>query len=173
MGRFLLGCIAIVAAGAIAGAAVMFGGYFDIAASRPDSAPVAWALVTTRTNAIARAAGGISAPANFTEAQVRQGRAIYGETCTTCHGAPGVDPADWYEGMNPEPPWLPDVAGGLAPAEIFWVVQHGIRMTGMPSFAKLLDAEKTWAVVGFIKQLPGMSEDQYRALGEAPAAPAH
>ena len=171
MGRFLLGCITVVAAAALAGAAIMFGGYFDLTASRPDPAPMAWVLTTTRSNAIERAAAGIAAPAGFSEAQARQGRALYGETCVHCHGAPGVDPADWSGGMNPEPPWLPDIAGALTPAEVFWVVQNGIRMTGMPSFGKVLDADKTWAVVAFVKQLPGMSEEQYKALG-GPAAPA-
>ena len=45
------------------------------------------------------------------------------------------------------------------------------KMTAMPAFGKVLDADKTWAVVAFVRQLPAMSEDQYKALGEA-AAPA-
>jgi mono/diheme cytochrome c family protein len=172
MGRFLLGCLVALVAIAVAGAAVVLGGLYDIAARTPHTAPVAWVLTTARTKAIEHAAAGLAAPASFTDAQVRQGRAIYGETCVYCHGAPGEDPTDWSAGMNPEPPYMPDIAGGLTPAQLFWVVRNGIRMTGMPSFDKALDEAKIWGVVAFVKRLPGMTEEQYGALGEA-AAPAH
>jgi hypothetical protein len=50
-----------------------------------------------------------------------------------CHLAPGYAQDETAEGLYPHPPQL---AGGntLAPAEIFWVLKHGLKMTGMPAW---------------------------------------
>jgi hypothetical protein len=42
------------------------------------------------------------------------------------------------------------------PGELFWVLKHGIKMTGMPSWADHSD-EDLWATVAFLERLPGMS----------------
>ena len=59
------------------------------------------------------------------------------------------------------------VAAGLAktaplysPAELFWIVKHGIKMTGMPAWGDHSDDE-LWATVAFVEKLPGMSEQDY------------
>jgi hypothetical protein len=33
--------------------------------------------------------------------------------CATCHGAPGVAPEEWAEGLRPAPPALSEMAGAL------------------------------------------------------------
>lgn len=50
-----------------------------------------------------------------------------------------------------------------SPAQLFWIVKHGINMTGMPSFA-LAGAkdEEIWQIVAFLKKLPGVSEADYK-----------
>jgi hypothetical protein len=53
--------------------------------------------------------------------------------------------------VNPDPPDLKDVAGDIEPAELFWVIKNGMKMTGMPSFDKIgIDDKETWSVVAFI-----------------------
>ena len=55
------------------------------------------------------------------------------------------------DGVNPDPPDLKDVAGDIEPAELFWVIKNGMKMTGMPSFDKIgIDDKETWSVVAFI-----------------------
>jgi mono/diheme cytochrome c family protein len=104
--------------------------------------------------------------------------------CAVCHGAPGVPKGDIAEGMYPQPPDLAVAAKQYSDAELFWILKHGIKMTGMPAWADHSDAE-LWATVAFVKKLPGMSEAAYakfvkenampgmapRPAGEAPAAP--
>jgi hypothetical protein len=48
-------------------------------------------------------------------------------------------------------------------AQLFWVIKNGINMTGMPSFflAGAKD-EELWSIAAFIKQLPSISEADYR-----------
>ena len=83
--------------------------------------------------------------------------------CANCHGAPGVDWAKFAEGLNPSPPDLKETAAARPPAEIFWIVKNGIRMTGMPGFGGLgaEDAE-FWAIAAFVKKLPDVTEAQFK-----------
>ena len=60
-----------------------------------------------------------------------------------------------------------------ADAELFWIVKHGIKMSGMPAWSDHSD-EELWATVAFLKKLPRMSEQDYGALVTARMAqPAH
>jgi hypothetical protein len=57
------------------------------------------------------------------------------------------------------------------PAELFWIMKHGIRMTGMPAWGDHSDDE-LWATVAFIEKLPGMTEQDYAKLVAASRAQA-
>ena len=49
------------------------------------------------------------------------------------------------------------------PAELFWAIRSGIKFTGMPSFG-LAGAkdDQIWSIVAFIKNLPSMSDADYK-----------
>ena len=88
--------------------------------------------------------------------------------CANCHGGPGVGWAKFSEGLNPGPPDLKDVVGGLEPRELFWVVKNGIKMTGMPSFGAIgVPDQEIWSIVAFLKKLPSVSEADFKAWSAA------
>jgi hypothetical protein len=63
--------------------------------------------------------------------------------------------------------------GMRSPAEQFWIIKHGLKMTGMPAWGRTHDDESLWAIVAFLRQLPNLNVDQYRALtGGADDSPA-
>ena len=78
-----------------------------------------WVLNTTMRHSLRRRATEVAVPANITEEQIRRGFAQFRDSCVYCHGAPGVDSTDWSMGIQPEPPFLPDVVGARTPAELF------------------------------------------------------
>ena len=162
-----VGALGIIVA--IAAAAFFFGGFFNIAASDQDPAPVAWALIHVREASIDHHATD-TPPASLDDpAMVKAGARAFAERgCVFCHGGPGAQWAKFSEGLNPGPPDLKDIAGELQPAEVFWVVKHGIRMTGMPSFgaAGVADPE-IWSIVAFVKKLPTVSEADFKAWSTA------
>ena len=87
----------------------------------------------------------------------------------TCHGGPGADWAKFAEGLDPGPPDLKDVANDLTAGEVFWVVKHGIRMTGMPSFANAgVTDDEIWSIAAFVKALPKTSEADYKTWTSTP-----
>ncbi len=167
----LIGALAI--AGAVVVAGFFFGGFFNIAASESDPPFVAQQIVRVRVASIARHATD-RPPADFGDAaRVQAGAKLFSASgCVQCHGGPGVKWAKFSEGLNPDPPDLKKEAGGLEPQEVFWIVKHGIRMTGMPSFAGAgLSDDEIWSISAFVKKIGGVSDADYAAW-TAPAVPA-
>jgi cytochrome c len=168
----IIGLLTIL--GAIFAAVSFFGGFFNIAANQMDPDIVNWMLENVREASIARHATD-QPPASLDDAATVQGgaRAYSQRGCVYCHGGPGADWAKFSEGLNPGPPDLKDVANDLSAQEIFWVVRNGIKMTGMPSFAASdppVPDQEIWTIAAFVKKLPNVSEDDYKAWTAAPAA---
>ena len=166
-----IGFLGIV--GGIAALVFFFGGYYSIAATEEDPKIVEWALTAVRNMSIGHHATD-APPATFNDAATVQAgaRAFATRGCVLCHGGPGADWAKFSEGLRPDPPDLKDIAGELAPQEIFWVVKNGINMTGMPSFARAgLDDKEIWSIAAFVKKIPSVSAEDFKKW-TAPAAPA-
>jgi mono/diheme cytochrome c family protein len=169
-----IGALAIVVG--IAAAAFFFGGFYSVAGTQEDPAIVKWALVKVRNASIARHATD-RAPGNLGDPTTVQAgaRQFMERGCVNCHGAPGVEWAKFSEGMHPDPPDLKEDVANDPPERIFWVVKNGINMTGMPSFGSIgVGDDDIWKIVAFVKQLPHVTEADYKAwtAGSAPAAAA-
>ena len=80
------------------------------------------------------------------------GAEIYRQQCASCHGQYG-HPSAFGPHMYPASPqlWAPHGNGVVGvsddPAgETYWKVKNGIRLSGMPSYAKVLNEEQMWQV---------------------------
>jgi mono/diheme cytochrome c family protein len=168
--RFVAGLICALVLLAIASVVYIYSGRFDVAASSPDSALAQWVLDTTMTQSVAARAASVDQPPNFTDDMVRDGFEHYDEMCTVCHAGPGIEQSEISKGLNPQAPNLSDAVKEWTPRELFWIVKHGVKMTGMPSFGATHTDQEVWSIVAFIEKLPGMSADQYQQMKhEAPA----
>src|SRR5262245_35061109 len=163
--RFLafIGLLAILAVLLVGG--YFFAGFFNVGAEWEDPAPIASALARVRTASIARRAHA-NPPMPLDEATtISAGAQHYAKAgCTHCHGGPGVEWSKFSEGLNPSPPDLKEVVNEREPAQLFWAVKHGIRMTGMPSFAKAgVPDTEVWQIVAFLKKLPKVAYAEYKS----------
>src|SRR5262249_47196411 len=80
-----------------------------------------------------------------------------------CHGGPGVEWQKFSEGLRPDPPDLKELAPQRDPRQLFWVIKHGIKMTGMPSFGAIeVPDREIWTIAAFVKKLPNVSEADYK-----------
>jgi mono/diheme cytochrome c family protein len=158
-----IGVLAIIAA--VGAAIFFFGGFFNVAASEPNPGIVNWALVKVRMASVERHAQEVAAANLDDPGTVRSGaRAFAARGCINCHGAPGVNWQKFSEGLQPDPPDLKDIVKEREPAELFWVVKNGIKMTGMPSFGATGVADnEIWTIIAFIKKLPNVSEADFKA----------
>jgi mono/diheme cytochrome c family protein len=159
----LVGFVAIVAA--IAGAVFFFGGFYSVAGTEEDPAIVNWTLVRVRQASVARHANDTPPMSLEDAAVVQEGARAYSERgCVNCHGGPGVNWQKFSEGLRPDPPDLKEIAPERQPRELFWVIKHGIKMTGMPSFGAIeVPDREIWAIAAFVKKLPIVSEADFKA----------
>lgn len=88
----------------------------------------------------------------------------YQKHCISCHGAPGVAPEPFSLGMMPPPSAIVRVARQRSPAELYWVIENGIKMSGMPAWKYRLSKAEIWELVALIKVLPTLSKAQYAQL---------
>jgi mono/diheme cytochrome c family protein len=141
----------------------IYGGIYDVAADEPHSQPVFWLLQLVRTRSIAARATD-TVPIDLSEPnRIASGAAQYAEMCSTCHLAPGMKRTEISWGLYPRAPELRR-GGRLTAAEQFWVVKHGIKMTGMPSWGVTHDDSLLWDIVAFLRKMPELTADEYQAL---------
>ena len=149
---------------AVVGAALVHMGSFDVAADKPHSQPVFWLMDTMRERSVAIRAADIIAPGDLADAKrIASGAAQYDEMCSLCHLAPGMKRTEISRGLYPRAPDLRRKSD-LTPAEQFWVVKHGLKMTGMPSWGVTHNDDLLWDVVAFLRKLPELTADQYQTL---------
>ena len=146
----------------------VYSGTYNIAATHPHTTLARWLFTTVRDQSINERAGGIRAP-DLTDSKLIEGGARhYASTCAVCHGAPGEKLSEIAKGMNPTPPDLQagEVQQRYTDAELYWIVEHGIRMTGMPAFGPTHPEKDLWAIVAFIKRLPAIKAEEYQSLAK-------
>lgn len=155
----------VVAPGVLIGAAaiLIYAGIYDVAADAPHTQPVYWLLQTVRNRSIAAHATD-AVPINLNDPKrITSGAGQYDEMCAGCHLAPGMKRTEISRGLYPRAPELRR-GSQLTPPEQFWVLKHGIKMTGMPAWGVTHDDEVLWDVVAFLRQMPQLTADQYQAL---------
>ena len=155
---------------AAAGGIFVYSGFYDIGADAPHSRFVSGALESLRDRSIAHQSAGIAVPGDLNDQRrIAAGAGLYGEMCSSCHLAPGMERTEISQGLYPQ---APELAHGsdLSPAEQFWVIKHGVKLSAMPAWGRTHSDALIWDMVAFIRRLPSLSAAQYQAaLASAPA----
>lgn len=147
----------------------VYAGSYNVAASEDHSSFGRWVFSTTMHASVKRQAPAADKVPSLTEAMVAAGAKEYQAMCEHCHGAPGINRREWAEGILPQPPHLAEAAAEWTPAEVFWLVKHGVKMTAMPAFGPTHNDEALWNITAFVKQLPAMTKPQYEHLAGSEA----
>ena len=107
-------------------------------------------------------------PLPETDEVVSQGQEVFLGSCAQCHGADGR--ADTEIGRNMAPPAM-DLSSShvqhWSDAELFWIIQNGVRLTGMPAWQSSISENDTWKLARFIHNLPRL--DAASAAGAVPS----
>ncbi|HET7299499.1 MAG TPA: c-type cytochrome [Oleiagrimonas sp.] len=165
--KYLKGMIALIVVVVIAIAAWVWSGSYNIGADSPHWTFTRYVIGQLREHSIESRSADIKAPDLDDPALVAEGAHHYAEMCTGCHLAPGMGDSELREGLYPRPPNLTHFAPN--PAEAFWIIKHGIKMTAMPAWGKTHDDQKIWAMVAYLQKQPHMSVERYRELAGLPA----
>src|SRR5947209_17585234 len=95
---------------------------------------------------------------------LKQGIVLYRKNCQPCHGGPGAANEQLGRGINPKPPPLVIASTKWTDSELFWIVSHGLKMSGMPGFAPRLSEADVWSIVAFLRRLVLLAPAEYKQL---------
>jgi mono/diheme cytochrome c family protein len=147
-------------------ALVIYLGIFDVAADVPHSAIASSVIELVRDRSIAARSKNIQVPPLDDPKLIEEGAKHYAEMCAGCHLAPAQKQSELRNGLYPKPPDL-TARFQATPAEEFWVIKHGIKMSAMPAWGKTHDDQSLWGIVAFLQKLPELTPEQYQALVSA------
>lgn len=138
-------------------------GVYNIGADAPHSKLVYGTLDELRERAIANYSRNIKPPADLNDPKrIAAGAGLYDEMCTGCHLGPGLEKSELSQGLYPPAPELA-LGNDRSAAQQFWIIKHGVKLSAMPAWGKTHDDQLIWDMVAFIRQLPKMSPQQYKA----------
>lgn len=108
------------------------------------------------------------------EPNMTQGAQTYVQNCAFCHGFAGEKASFAAKGMFPLPPQLlsgDDMVTDDPPGKIFWTVENGIRLTGMPGFKDMLTPTQMWQISQMLKHADKLPDQTKAALARPAAIP--
>lgn len=179
MKQFLLGAASVIGVGTVAGFGFIQSGGFDFAADTAHSTGLTKLIAWAREQSIAKESKTIVPPGDFAAAErIRRGAGNYDAMCVGCHLSPGAEDSEIRKGLYPVPPnlSLADAATEQSAGDgrRFWIIKHGIKGSAMPAWAKGgMDDEAIWDLTAFIKVLPKLSANEYRASVAASEGHSH
>lgn len=106
-------------------------------------------------------------PVAATPETLVEGMSHFADHCASCHGNDGSGHTEMGRGLFPKAPdmRLP-ATQRLSDGELFWVIENGIRFTGMPAWSTGTTAGETssWHLVQFIRHLPALTPNDIDAM---------
>jgi mono/diheme cytochrome c family protein len=124
---------------------------------------------SVRTLVISRRARDLRNPVEPTADVIADGRNHYADHCAVCHANDGGGKTEMGQGMWPKAPdmRLP-ATQNLSDGELFWIIENGIRFTGMPGWSTgTKEGEiSSWHLVHFIRHLPQITQAELEEMEE-------
>jgi len=139
------------------------------ARAKPSALEAAIAAVM-RKMAMPSAAHSAKNPVAISPEAQRDARLHFADHCAICHANDGSGATAMGRGMYPKPPDLRAVqTQSRSDGEIFWIIENGVRLTGMPAFGgsgEHGNAEDSWKLVHFIRHLPALTPEERLEMEE-------
>ncbi len=164
--------LALAVVGTIGPVLFAWSGVYNVAASRGHFAVVRWLLEFGMQNSVELHASLIEIPNLDDPSDIERGAGHFHSGCAPCHGAPGIPSSLIAKQMLPEPPQLSIAVPAWQSNQLFWIVKHGLKYTGMPAWPAQSRDDEVWALVAFLVRLPKMDAVQYRQLAQLDSAAA-
>ena len=96
---------------------------------------------------------------------IRRGMEHFADHCAPCHANDGGGQTVYGKGLYPKPPDL-RAAGtqNKSDGELYYTIDNGVRLSGMPAFREIHTAEKTWRLILFIRHLPQITPEELNEM---------
>ena len=106
-------------------------------------------------------------PVPATESVLSGAMEHYADHCATCHGNDGSGRTSIGQSLYPKAPDMRATpTQSLTDGELFSIIEHGIRLTGMPGWGNgSPEGERdSWSLVHFIRRLPKLSPEELERM---------
>jgi mono/diheme cytochrome c family protein len=98
--------------------------------------------------------GQLPSPPKNSPASIAAGNALFGMDCASCHGQDGRTPTPIGKSMYPRALDLSSrEVQQMSDRELFWVIKNGIRLSGMPGFARINSDQEIWELTYYVRSL--------------------
>jgi cytochrome c553 len=159
--------ITAIILGLLAGLLV-YAGVYNVSARVGHLPPTAWLLHVAMRKSARTHALGIEVPPLEDERMIIRGATYFSIGCAACHGEPGNPNTPVVNEMTPQAPYLTPMIKTWKTRELFWIVDNGIKYTGMPAWATPTRPDEVWSMVAFLRKLPDLDVETYRKLAYEP-----
>jgi mono/diheme cytochrome c family protein len=89
----------------------------------------------------------------------------FSDHCATCHSNDGGGETLFGKGLYPKPPDLRSAATqNKSDGELYYTIDNGVRLSGMPAFSEAHTPTQTWRLVLFIRHLPQITPEELNAM---------
>lgn len=166
--RWLLRLALIAFALGAGGFLLAASGIISIKASSGHWAITNWFLQFSKSRSMATHTIGTEVPSLDKPWRIMKGAGHYETACMPCHGSPAQPQPRVAEYMLPPPPGLSHIIEKRDAAELYYVVKHGIKFTGMPAWPAPHRDDEIWAVVAFLREMAKLDAPAYQELAIGP-----
>jgi mono/diheme cytochrome c family protein len=163
---FLAGALALLIAALAAGVVFVMGARGFSAREMP-SAVERWVARRVRSMAAPGGARELANPVPSSPEVLAQARAHWADHCAGCHANNGSGDTEMGKRMYPPAPDMRQAdTQQMTDGELFFIIQNGVRMTGMPAWGgtSAHDEEDSWKLVRFIRHLPQITAQEEREM---------
>jgi mono/diheme cytochrome c family protein len=172
MRRFFLGFSAGVVAVLLAGFCYVRFGFVDPRADIPINAFDKAVAMPSLDASVDRRAPEVRNPVPPTDANLIAGMKLYQANCSSCHGDIHRPRGVFADAFYPRPPQFLEDAPDMPENQNFYIIQHGIRLSGMPAWKQSLSEQQMWQVTTLLSRmdkLPPEVSDAWKAEAGSPA----
>jgi cytochrome c553 len=148
----------------IAGTIFIYSGTYNVAASEEHTSVGRWILNTVQTRSIKNHAHR-EVDLNLSPSPDKAYRS-FTSMCVMCHGS--LTQKRWApaQNMTPMPPSLHEAAEEWTAGEMAWIIEHGIKMTGMPAFGPSHSRQDIERLAAFVNSLPEYTVTEFELLSK-------
>jgi thiosulfate dehydrogenase len=167
MRSFLLGILATIVALFVIALIVFKTGRIDFSADNPPSDTEKHLAMSAVDASTGRRAPEVKNPLPANEATLVSGADLYMNHCAGCHGLPSNRDSVFANSFNPPVPVFFKDSPDMPENQNFYIIQHGVRWTGMPAWNKTLNDTQIWQLVTFlgnIEKLPPAASKKLEVL---------
>ncbi|MDH4066554.1 MAG: cytochrome c [Acidobacteriota bacterium] len=108
-------------------------------------------------------------PVELTDAVMEDALEHFADHCASCHANDGSGETEMGRSLYPPAPDMRAArTQGLTDGELFAIIEHGIRLTGMPAWGTATPEGEaaSWALVHFIRRLPRLTAEEKARMEE-------